>query len=144
VTAPKVWVFWYGSYINLSVLGEVNLMPDAFEVARLSGFDIQIAPRANLVRSDRDCVYGIVATATHEELARLYAHAEEVLGEQYLPEAVMIETRDGKWMPVMTYICPSMAPRPAERAYVDRIVEPARQLGFPGWYIGRLESFRPG
>ena len=143
MTAPKVWVFWYGSYINLSVLGEVGLMPDSFEVARLSGFDIQVAPRANLVRSDRYCVYGIVATATHEELARLYAHAESVLGERYLPEAVVVETRDGKWMPAMTYICPSMAPRPAERAYVDRIVEPARQLGFPQWYVARLESFRP-
>ena len=69
--------------------------------------------------------------------------ALRVLGERYLPEAVVVETRDGKWMPAMTYICPSMAPRPAERAYVDRIVEPARQLGFPEWYVARLESFRP-
>jgi len=138
MTAPKVWVFWYGSYMNFSVLREVNLEPEAFEVARLSGFDIQIAPRANLVRSDRDCVYGIVATATHEELARLYAHAEKVLGERYLPE---VETRDGKWQPAMTYICPSMEPRPPDREYVERIVEAARQLGFPGWYMARLESF---
>lgn len=143
MTAPKVWVFWYGSYISFRVLGEVNLVPEAFEVARLAGFAIHIAPRANLVRSDRECVYGIVATATHDELARLYAHAEDVLGERYLPEAVVVETRDGKWMPAMTYICPSMAPRPADRAYVDRIVEPARQLGFPEWYVARLESFRP-
>jgi len=32
--------------------------------------------------------------------------------------------------------------RPAERAYVDRIVKPAREFGFPGWYVERLESFR--
>jgi len=85
----KVWVFFYGSYINFAVLREVDLVPERWEVARLDGFDIRIQPRANLVRSDQQSVYGIVATATHAELARLYAHARDVLGEVYLPEAVL-------------------------------------------------------
>ena len=86
---PKVWVFFYGSYMNLDVLREVDLVPERWEVGRLGGFDIRIRPRANLIRSDRDSVYGIAATATHPELARLYAHARDVLGEVYLPEAVL-------------------------------------------------------
>jgi hypothetical protein len=77
---PKIWVFFYGSYMNLGVLRDVDLVPEGWEVGRLSGFDIRIQPRANLIRSDRDCVYGIAATATHAELARLYAHARDVLG----------------------------------------------------------------
>jgi hypothetical protein len=89
---PTVWTFFYGSYINFGVLGEVDLVPKEWEVARLSGFDIVIRPRANLIRSERDCVYGIVATATHDELSRLYAHAKDILGEMYLPEAVLVET----------------------------------------------------
>jgi hypothetical protein len=86
---PKVWVFFYGTYMNFGVLGEVDLVPERWEVGRLSGFDIRIRPRANLIRSDRDCVYGIAATATHAELARLYAHARDLLGEVHLPEAVL-------------------------------------------------------
>jgi hypothetical protein len=93
----KVWVFFYGSYRNFEVLRQVNFVPDRWEPARLAGFDIVIRPRANLVRSERDCVYGIMATATHRELNRLYAHAREILGETYLPEAVLAETLDGKW-----------------------------------------------
>jgi hypothetical protein len=27
--------------------------------------------------------------------------------------------------------------------YIDRIVGPAKEYGFPDWYIARLESFRP-
>jgi hypothetical protein len=78
---PKVWMFYYGSYMNFGVLGEVDLVPERWEVGRLSGFDIQIRPRANLIRSDRNCVYGIIAaTASHAELARLYAHARDLLG----------------------------------------------------------------
>jgi hypothetical protein len=89
---PKVWAFFHGSYMNLGVLREVDLVPERREVAGLDGFDIVIRPRANLVRSDRHCVYGIAATASHAELARLYADARDVLGEVYLPEAVLVRT----------------------------------------------------
>ena len=140
---PKVWVFFYGSYINFSVLREVDLVPERWEVARLDGFDIRIQPRANLVPSDQHCVYGIAATATHTELDRLYAHARDVLGEVYLPQAVLVQTQDGRWRPALCYLCPEMTPRPADSAYVERITGPARDFGFPKWYIARLESFRP-
>jgi hypothetical protein len=139
---PKVWVFFYGSYINRDVLREVGLVPERWEVARLHGFDIRIQPRANLVASDRHCVYGVLATATHAELDRLYAHARDVLGEVYLPEAVLVQTLAGLWRPALCYLCPEMAPRPAENAYVERILGPAREFDFPEWYLARLEVFR--
>jgi cation transport regulator ChaC len=140
---PKVWVFFYGSYINFDVLREVDLLPSTWEVARLAGFDIKICPRANLIRSDERCVYGIVAKATHAELTRLYAHAREQLGEIYLPEAVLVETSDGALRPALCYICPEMMDRPAEPDYVARIAKPAREYGFPDWYLERLLSFTP-
>ena len=142
MTEPRVWVFFYGSYMNFDVLQEVGLVPERWESARLDGFDIRIQPRANVVPSDQHCVYGIVATATHEELARLYAHAQDVLGEVYLPQAVLVRTLAGLWRPALCYVCPEMPPRPPDNAYVARIVEPARDFGFPKWYVARLESFR--
>ena len=142
MAGPNVWVFFYGSYINFGVLREVDLVPEQWEVARLDGFDIRVQPRANLVPSDQHRVYGIVATATHAELDRLYAHARDVLGEVYLPEAVLVQTLTGLWRPALCYICPAMVPRPADNAYVERIAGPARDFGFPAWYIARLDSFR--
>ncbi len=138
----KVWTFFYGSYLNLDVLEEVDLVPGEWETGRLSGFDICIAPRANLVRSEGTVVYGIVATATHAELERLYAHARDVLGEVYLPEAVLVETAIGTYRPALCYICHDMERRPADPVYVDRSADPAREYGFPEWYIERLESFK--
>lgn len=138
----KIWVFFYGSYMNFDVLREVDFAPEQWEIAKIAGFDIVIQPRANLVRSDRQCVYGILATATHSELNRLYAHAKGVLGETYLPEAVLAETMSGTWRPALCYIAPSMDERPAANDYVERIVKPAREFHFPEWYIKRLESFR--
>ena len=140
---PKVWTFFYGSYINLDVLKEVDLVPGKVTVARLNGFDILIGPLANLIRSDQHCVYGILAPFTHAELAQLYAHAEQKLGGLYLPEAVLAETLDGKWIPALCYLAPSLEPGPADDAYISRIIDPGREYGFPDWYIARLESFRP-
>jgi hypothetical protein len=137
---PTVWTFFYGSFINLDVLRQAGYIPERFEVARLTGFDIRIQPLANLVRSDQHCVYGIVALATHEQLHRLYS--QEWVGT-YLPEPVLVETLDGKWRPAFCYVAPAPPPRPAGDDYIDRIVTPARQHGFPEWYIARLESFRP-
>lgn len=144
MTVPRVWVFFYGSYINFDVLQSVGLVPEHWEVARLSGFDIQIRPLANLVRSEQHTVYGILATGTHEELARLYTHAQNVLGSTYLPEAVLVQTLDGRWQPAMCYLAPHMEPQPPTNEYNDRIATPARQHGFPAWYVQRIESFRPG
>jgi hypothetical protein len=142
MAAPQVWTFFYGSYINRQVLAEVGLFPAQWEVARLGGFDIVIRPRANLVGSEQHSVYGILATATHAELERLYTHAKDVLGQVYLPEAVLAQTTDGKWRPALCYLAPAMEPRPAANDYIDRIAGPAREYGFPEWYVRRIESFR--
>jgi cation transport regulator ChaC len=139
----KIWVFFYGSYMNFDVLAEVDLVPERWEVAKLGGFDIAIRPRANLIRSDQHLVYGICALATHRELGRLYAHAKDVLGEVYLPEAVLTETRDGGLRPALCYIATTMDPRPATADYVERIARPAREHHFPQWYLERIERFRP-
>lgn len=140
---PTVATFFYGSYINSAVLREVDLEPARLEVARLPGFDIEIRPLANLIRSAPHSVYGIVATATHAELERLYAHARDVLGGEYLPNPVLVHNLNGQLEPALCYIAPALAPGPASPEYIARIVEPARTLGFPAWYIDRLESFLP-
>lgn len=141
---PKVWVFFYGSYMNPEVLLQLDLAPPKFLPARLAGFDIVIGPRANLVRSDRSAVYGVCAPATHQELERLYAHARNVLGETYLPEPVLAELLDGSLLPSLCYICPEMARKPPEADYVERILAPAEKFGFPPWYLERIRSFKPG
>src|SRR5262249_10880098 len=111
-----------------------------YEVAKLSGFDIRIQPLATLARSDQHCVYGIVALGTQEQLRRLYSQGWVGM---YLPEPVLVETLDGKLRAAFCYIAPTSESRPATNDYMDRIVGPAKHYGFPGWYIARLESFRP-
>ena len=111
-------VFFYGSYLNRAVLAEVELRPKTWELARVTGFALRIAPRANLVPSESGVVYGALTAATHAELERLYAHARNVLGEVYLPEAVIALDGSNAARPALCYIAPTMNEAPAEPAYV--------------------------
>ena len=139
----KVWTFFYGSFINRKVLERAGLRLGEFEVGRVRGFDIRIAPLANLIPSAEDYVYGVVTSFTHRELARLYDYARDTLGDVYLPEAVVAEALDGRGRAALCYISSTTGEGPASDDYIDRIVEPARELGFPVEYIDRLEQFRP-
>jgi hypothetical protein len=61
-----------------------------------------------------------------------------------VPEPVLVQTHEQRWLPVFCYISHSMKPGPVtDGAYVERILRPGRDFGFPQWYIQRLESFRP-
>ena len=141
MSAP-VLVFFYGSYMNRVVLAEVGMSPEVWNPAVLPGFDIRIAPRANLIRAPKEVVFGVLASATREELERLYTHARQVLGETYLPEAVLVHTAPGGGQAALCYIAPDMREGPPDPAYVERILKPARELGFPEWYVARLQSFK--
>ncbi len=140
---PKIPVFFYGSYINFDVLKEVDIIPERYQVAKLYGYDLSIQPLGNIFQAEEKCVYGIVVEATHPELNRLYTeHAEKKLGGIYLPEAVLVQTNGGDWMPAMTYISHDMAKMQADNAYVERIAKPAREFGFPKWYIEKIEQHK--
>jgi hypothetical protein len=142
VSETRVNVLFYGSYMNRDVLAEVDLDPGDLRVVRLNGYDIRISPLANLVPSDRHMVYGLLGRATHSELDRLYRHAEQVLGGKYLPFPVLAELREDSLVTALCYIAPSMEAHAADPAYVDRILAPAREFGFPAWYVERIQSYR--
>jgi hypothetical protein len=135
----RIAVFFYGSFMRREVMARGGFQPDRIEVARLNGFDIHIDPHANISRSDRHAVYGILVRATHEELGRMYSM--DGVGV-FLPEAVLVETRGGALQPALCYIPPARDSQPADRAYQERLVAVAREHGFPDWYVERLAGCR--
>jgi hypothetical protein len=133
----RVAAFFYGSFIRTEILAMGGFKPAEIVVARLRGFDIHISPHASVSRSDQHTVYGILVYPTHAELDRLYS--VDWVGI-FLPEAVIVETMDGKLQAALCYIPPSRRHEPADREYLEYIVAAARQYGFPAWYIRHLES----
>jgi hypothetical protein len=142
MTAPRVWTFFYGSYMNPEVLAQLEIELEAAEVAQLDGFELVIAPLANLVRTEAHTAFGVVGRLPHAQLDELYAHARDALGGLYLPEAVLVRARSGRYLPALCWISPQLEPGPIDADYVDRIATPAREFGFPRWYVEHIESFK--
>ena len=139
----RVNVFFYGSYMNVDVLREVEIGKRAFQPASLRGYELIISPLANLRKKDRCTAYGILTQLTHTELDRLYqGHARTILGGTYLPEAVVVNRADGTIAAALCYLAHDMKAASADAAYVDRILKPAQAYGFPQWYLEHIASFR--
>jgi hypothetical protein len=138
-----IWTFFYGSWINLKILKEKDLLPERYEVARLFGYDIYIQPIANVVPSDSHVVYGILLATSREKHQKiLTALTQGTMGSVYLPEAVLVETLENKWKPALCYMASRTEPKPASPDYLDPFVRSAKEWKFPEWYIKHLESFR--
>ncbi len=138
-----IWTFFYGSWIDLKILKEKDFFPERHEVARLYGFDIYIQPIANLTPSDSHVVYGILLATSREKHQKiLTALTQGAMGNVYLPEAVLVETLDGKWKPALCYIASRTEAKPAKPDYLDPFVCSAKEWKFPEWYVNHLESFR--
>lgn len=139
----RVDVFFYGSYINFAVLGEAGIDQRPYDTARLPGFELVIAPLANLRANSGSQAYGILTRLSHAELHRLYTeHARDKLGGTYLPEAVLVFTADNALWPALCYMSHEMQPGKPDPGYVERILSPAREYGFPAEYLRHIESFK--
>lgn len=134
----RIAAFFYGSFIRKEVMALAGFQPTRIEVAKLSGYDIAFDPHANIFRSDPHAVCGILVHPTHDELHRMYSR--DGVGV-FLPEAVIVETSDQGLQPAMCYMPPARGTQPPDAAYVERLLEAARQHGFPAWYLDRLQSF---
>jgi hypothetical protein len=134
----RVAVFFYGSFMDRGVLRQRGFEPGDLEAAKLRGFDIRFAPLATLVPADEHtCVYGVVATATHDELQRLYS---EGMVSSYRPEPVVVETIPGRKLAALVYIARGKTPPPASDDYIQHLLGPAREFAYPDWYLEHLES----
>ena len=54
----RVWVFFYGTFMSRDVLINHGVTPTNVVPGKLSGFELYIRPRGNIVRADRSCVIG--------------------------------------------------------------------------------------
>jgi hypothetical protein len=136
-----VWGFFYGGLINPKVMEKVGLAPLRQELASLSGFDLEISPLVNLVPRYGTTVFGLLLETTHEQLVHVYGQ----LKARYHPFPVVAnELGEGRLVPSLCYIVPSMPPAQADASHIAPLLEAGELLGFPDWYMTKIRSYLPG
>ena len=136
----RTWIFFYGTFMDPAVLNAQGIDCKEVIAARLSGYELRLRPRGNLVANDRAVVYGSIAKLKHDDITRLYQSLEDRWRLRYLPQAVLVETLYGTYKPALCYIVPHMEDSAPDSAYVTQMVSAIRAIGLPEWYAEHVKS----
>src|SRR5215210_8061446 len=106
----RVEVFFYGLFMDESLLREKGLNPAGRRPASVENFRLVIGERATLVPSAGGEAHGVLYSLTHGEVDALYT---EDSVSAYRPEAVCAQLADGTIVPALCFNLPS-PPAPGE------------------------------
>jgi hypothetical protein len=133
----KIPVFFYGLFMDESLLQSKGINLSNLQVATVSGFRLRIGQRATLVPDQKGLVYGVIAKLTHKEIEQLYS---EPSVQDYQPEAVLTNVADGGLLPALCFNLVVPPPTDEHNAeYGRKLRELAEQLGFPSEYVNSIE-----
>ena len=129
----RVDVFFYGLFMDSSILQEQQVQPTNARRGYVEGYALRIARRAVLVPRAEARAYGVVFGLTPGELDRLYSAPGL---EPYRPEPVVVRVPEGKTVPALCYNIP-VEPPPEEcnAEYAARLRAVIAKLGFPQEYV---------
>ncbi|HEY7499172.1 MAG TPA: gamma-glutamylcyclotransferase family protein [Vicinamibacterales bacterium] len=132
----RVDVFFYGLFMDETILRSKGADPHDPERAAVDGFSLRIGNRAALVRTAGGRVHGLLFSVAARDLERIYS---EPSLQAYEPEAVLARLEDGTMVPALCYNLP-LPPAPHERNadYAEELRVVARNVGLPEEYVASL------
>ena len=136
MTDRRIDSFFYGLFMDETILLDKQVTPVNPRPAFVEGFQLRIGRRATLFPHVGARAYGMLFALKHSELERLYAGPDL---ELYRPEAVLARTLQGEVIPALCYNLPE-APSSDERnpEYAARLQGVLRKLKFPEAYVASL------
>jgi hypothetical protein len=130
-------VFFYGLFMDTSLLREKGFLPTLIGPAELPGYRICIGNRASLIPNPRSTSYGMLIDLSEEELTSLYS-APDV--RDYCPEkvnAILLNDRTNR-----TALCYNLLPGKlgagTNSEYGKQLSALVLKLGFPPAYAREI------
>ena len=135
----KVRVFFYGLFMDETILAEKGVTPSWATSGFVDGFRLYIGKRATLVREANSRSWGVmVDIAAADDIAKIETlYAEQGVAD-YLPEMVFVELPDGARHRATCYILPGATVSRTSQKYADELLALATRLGFPETYLEQI------
>lgn len=130
-------VFFYGLFMDESVLAGKGISVRRATVGCVDGFRLRIGERATLQRHAGARAYGVLMDLDAEELRTLYAESSV---SDYVSERVIVELLDGTRIEASCYNLPSDKVAGTNRDYADALYALATRLGLPESYLGEIRQ----
>ncbi|MDJ0656557.1 MAG: gamma-glutamylcyclotransferase family protein [Xanthomonadales bacterium] len=135
-TAP-VTVFFYGLFMDESLLASKGFSLSGATVGYVDGFGLRIGRRATLVPETGNRAFGVVTEMAAEAVSALYA--EESVSD-YVAETVSVVLNDGHRKSAVCYNLPKDKLGGTNPEYARSLLALAIQLGFPDPYLQQIRK----
>ncbi len=139
-TEPMSKIFFYGLFMDRSLLTEKGLHPEIVGPAVLPDYRIHIGERATLLRSPSSRAYGIVMELADQEAHALYS---EPSVREYVRERVQVELLDtSEAVEAACYNLPRESGLAgANPAYATELSQLVEALQFESAYVEEIAAF---
>ena len=133
--SEEVAVFFYGLFMDKSLLASRGISPSRATVGYVDGYGLRIGRRATLVPDETNRAYGVLMTIRAEDVRALYS--EESVAD-YVSESVSVTLPDGTLEPAVCYNLPASKLEGTNSQYANSLLILAGKLGLPSAYLQQI------
>lgn len=137
MNTEQVAVFFYGLFMDESLLASKGINPSRATVAHVDGYGLRIGKRATLVPDESNRAYGVLMTMRAEDVRALYS--EESVAD-YVSESVSVVLPDGTLETALCYNLPESKLKGTNSQYANALLTLAGKLGLPSDYLQQIRK----
>ena len=135
MTPEHVAVFFYGLFMDESLLASMGINPSSAAVGFVDGYGLRIGRRATLVPEAPHRAYGVLMMVRAEDVSAL--DADESVSD-YVAETVQVELLDGTQESAVCYNLPANKLEGTNPEYAESLFHLASKLGLPRDYLQQI------
>ena len=130
-------VFFYGLFMDQTILEKNGINPSNPRKGYLKGYTLKIGNRASLIPSEGEKSYGIVMTVDDEAIGNLYAEPSVA---DYVPEKVTVTVGETDSVIAICYNLPPELLSGTNATYAESLYKLAEVNNFPEDYLEKIRQ----
>jgi len=135
--SEEVAVFFYGLFMDESLLASKGIRASKATVGHVDGYTLRIGRRATLVPDHANRAYGVLMSLRAADVRALYADKSVA---DYVSEPVSVVLPDGTLESAVCYNLPGRKLEGANPEYANALLALAARLGLPDEYLQRIRE----
>ena len=133
----EIAVFFYGLFMDESLLASKGVHPTESVIAYVDGYRLHIGKRATLLPEKDSRAYGVLMNITSQEAAALYS--EQSVAD-YIAESVVVNVPGELQLSAVCYNLPAAKLAGTNSEYAAALLTLATELGLPDSHLGHIRS----
>lgn len=135
MTINQTMIFFYGLFMDASLLASKGIHPVEQAIGYVDGFDLHIGKRATLLPAAGRRVYGVVMKIDSEALNSLYSEKSVA---DYVAEPVIVNLPGNSQVAAVCYNLPAARLAGTNPEYAADLLALATKLGLPNAYLDHI------